>query len=65
MKKIKITTDYRERRAKAYPALGDQIDAISKGFRALIDAGISLPPETVSWVEQVDAVKAKFKKPKE
>jgi hypothetical protein len=62
MKKLKIHTDYRERRARSYPPQGDQLDAIAKGFRALINQGIELPAETVAWVEQIERVKATFRR---
>lgn len=54
---------YSDLRAAAYPALGDQLDAAMKGFRALIDAGATLPAATVEWVEACEAVKAAHPKP--
>jgi hypothetical protein len=64
MKKLQIETDYRPHRAASYPPTGEALDAIAKGFRALMGQGMTLPPETVAWVEACEAVKAKFKKPK-
>jgi hypothetical protein len=61
--KLRHRTDYRERRRAEYPIAGDALDAIAKGFRALIDQGVSLPAETVAWVESCETVKSKFKKP--
>ena len=58
-------TDYRRHRIGSYPVMGDAVDAIMKGFRALIDQGIKLPPETVSWVEACEAVKQMYKKDKQ
>lgn len=54
---------YGDLRAAAYPALGDQLDAAMKGFRALLDAGATLPAATVEWVEACEAVKAAHPKP--
>ncbi|MFC4172627.1 hypothetical protein ACFOYU_11240 [Microvirga sp. GCM10011540] len=62
-KKLHHSTDYRPHRAAAYAPSGDALDAIQKGFRALLDQGIPLPPETVAWVEHCESVKARFKKP--
>jgi hypothetical protein len=62
MKKLRIQTDYRRHRAAAYPPMGDQLDAIAKGFRALMDQGLQLPPQTVAWVEEIKRVKATIKK---
>lgn len=50
-----------ERRA-AYPDAGDQFDAIMKGMVALQDQGYVLPPETVTWIEECQAVKEEFPK---
>ena len=55
--------DHREHRGAAYPPPGDGLDAAAKGFRALIDAGLPIPAETVAWVEACEAVKARFAKP--
>lgn len=49
-------------RAKAYPPLTEQLDAIMKGFKALRDAGIALPEETLAWIESCEAVKLKYTK---
>jgi hypothetical protein len=49
-------------RAAAYMAIPDQLDALMKGFAALHARGITLPAETVAWVEHCQAVKARFKK---
>lgn len=56
-------TPYGDLRAAAYPDAGDQLDAIMKGFRALLNAGVSLPTDTVAWVEACEAVKAAHPKP--
>lgn len=63
MKKIRHTTNYRPHRAAAYPPSGDALDAVAKGFRALLDQGINLGPEAKAWVEACEAVKARYRKP--
>lgn len=61
---LRHATDPRKHRGEDYPAAGDGLDAVMKGFRAIIDSGlIVLPPETVAWVERCEAVKARFPKP--
>jgi hypothetical protein len=62
MKKIRIESDPIGKRAAAYPATGDALDAIAKGFRALLDQNIQLPPATVAWVEACEGVKKRFRK---
>lgn len=61
-KTLEHKTDFRQHRARAYAPPGDALDAIQKGFRALIDQGLTLPAETVAWVEACEAVKGTFKK---
>lgn len=63
-KVLRHATNYAEHRVEEYALPSDQLDAIAKGFRAIID-GKPLPAETVAWVEACEAVKAKFpKRPK-
>jgi len=51
-------------RAGEYPTIGDQLDALWKGYQALLEGDIP-PPETVVMLERVKRVKARFpKKPK-
>lgn len=58
-----VPIPYTDLRAAAYPPVGDQLDALVKGFRSLIDAGTALPQETVEWVRACEAVKAAHPKP--
>lgn len=58
---LRHRTDYRHRRAAEYPIPGDALDAIAKGFRAIMD-GEPLPAETRAWVERCEAVKTRFRK---
>lgn len=61
--KIQHHEDYRVRRRSEYPVAGDQLDAIYKMATALRDSGVQLPQDTLDWLSQVDAVKAKYPKP--
>lgn len=58
--KIKHQVPAQQARAKAYPPVGEQLDAIYKMAVALRDAGISLPPETMKWIGQCQAVKTRY-----
>ncbi|CAG9228921.1 hypothetical protein [Burkholderia vietnamiensis] len=49
-------------RAAAYPDIGEQLDAIMKGFDALTQQGFQLPRETLDWIERCKAVKGRYKK---
>lgn len=62
MLKIQHNEDYRKLRAKAYPSLGEQFDAVYKMAVALRDHGVSLPQETLDWLEAVEQVKKTYKK---
>lgn len=54
----------RKQKDPKYQPDGDQLDAIMKGFRAIIDEGtITLPQETIDWVEGCEAVKTAHPKP--
>ncbi len=56
---------YKEYRRSEYPSIGDQFDAIMKGFHSLIKVGIQLAPETIAWVDTCMTIKNTFLKPKE
>lgn len=45
------------RRVHSYPPVGEQLDAIYKGFKALADNGFEFPAETKAWLERIAAVK--------
>ena len=60
--KIHHKVDVGPLREAAYMALGDQLDAIMKGFAALQSAGIKLAPETEKWVEHCQKVKESLPK---
>jgi hypothetical protein len=56
--KLHHKVDVAPRRAAEYPSMGEALDAIMKGFAALIEQGVALPAETLAWVEKCKAVKA-------
>jgi len=60
--KIHTQIDVRPRRAADYMDIGAQLDALMKGFAALAEQGVQLPPETVAWIEHCQAVKARHPK---
>ncbi|GHE74693.1 hypothetical protein GCM10019059_37780 [Camelimonas fluminis] len=62
MKSARIGGNPHRLRERAYMPTGDQLDAIAKGFRALLEQGFSLPDETRAWVENCEAVKARLPK---
>jgi hypothetical protein len=53
----------RQRRAEAYPDIGDQLDALIKEFAARRDAGEALTPELEGILDARAAVKAREPKP--
>lgn len=63
-KKLRITQDYALARQRAYPPVGDALDAIQKALAALDGkGGFTLPPEAKAWVEASEAVKTHIPKP--
>lgn len=60
--KIKHKEDYRPLRQGRYPEIGDQLDAIYKGFVSIQKQGIQLPQETLDWMAKIKEVKYTFKK---
>lgn len=60
--KIRHREPYAPLRQRAYPEVGEQLDAIADGFRALRDQGITLPAKTLDWLGQLDAIKARHPK---
>lgn len=55
-------TNYRNVRATKYPPVGEQLDAIYKMAKSLVERGVTLPDEVVSWMDSVGAVKEQFPK---
>lgn len=47
-------------RQRNYAPTGDQLDAIMKGFAALMEQGIELPEDTQDWVKHCQQVKKEF-----
>jgi hypothetical protein len=62
--KIAHNPDPRPLRAKAYPPIGDQLDAVMKLADHLIQSGVTLPQDVKTWVDQCKAVKKKYAKGK-
>lgn len=56
---------YAEKRSVAYPEVGDQLDAILKGFMSIRDSGVELNSETNQLIVEWQAIKAKYPKPSE
>jgi len=54
--------EYARNRRKRYPPLGDQLDAILKGFDQLRDSGETLPQDLVGILDEWKNVKAKYPK---
>lgn len=46
-------------------SIGEQMDAIYKGFKAIHKQGIKLPKETLDWIAHIEQVKLTFSKPTE
>lgn len=60
--KIRHYEPYAPLRARAYPAIGDQLDAIMKFAQHLQTSGQVLPDEVAQWVAQCNHVKQRFPK---
>lgn len=58
---IEIEQDTLRMRKCAYPSVGDQLDALWRGFDALAH-GEQIPAETLRILDEVQGVKAKFPK---
>lgn len=56
-----VPESYDYSRYKSYPAYGDQLDAIYKGFLAIKDQ-VQLPQETLDWMQEVERVKSTYPK---
>ena len=50
-------------RAAEYPAIGDQLDALLKGFAQLSTQGATLPEDLAAVIDAWQAVKAAHPKP--
>ncbi|OFV46701.1 hypothetical protein [Oligella sp. HMSC09E12] len=58
--KIKHKEDPIPHRRSSYHYVGDQLDAIYKGFVAIQNQGIKLPKETEDWINYIASIKEKF-----
>lgn len=57
MKTVRIGGDPRRLRERRYMPVGEQLDAIVKGFNALQQQGFLLPDETLGWLRHCERVK--------
>lgn len=62
MKTARIGGDPRRLRERSYMPVGEQLDAIVKGFRALQKQGFLLPDETMAWLRSCEGVKERLPK---
>lgn len=58
--KVSHQSDYRKKRAAAYPEINEQLEALWKAISA---DNKPLPPETREVFDRIAAVKAKYPKP--
>lgn len=49
-------------RVQSYPSIGDQLDALYKGFKEMQEKGQDLPESIKRWLDDIDHVKNTFKK---
>lgn len=62
-KKLLISQDYALARQRAYPPVGDALDAVMKALVAINGkGGIKLPPEAQAWIDACEAVKVRISK---
>lgn len=57
--KVKHTADYRKLRAKEYPTVGDQLDALWKLLQVL---DVEIPDESQDVINAINSVKSKYPK---
>ena len=60
--KIKHKEDPIPLRMKSYPPIGDQLDALYKGFKEMQGQGQTLPESITQWLGDITQVKETFKK---
>lgn len=60
--RVRAVAGYREARARRYPPIGDQLDAVAKLAAALRDQGVVLPADTQAWLDEIQAVKTELPK---
>jgi hypothetical protein len=54
--------NYSYHRMKAYPEMGEQLDAIFKLAKALHAQGLVLPSDTLAWLDEVQSIKDAYPK---
>ncbi|WP_186145454.1 hypothetical protein [Burkholderia gladioli] len=58
--KLHFKVDHARRRRDEYMPVGDQLDAVLKGFEALRKQGVELPRETLDWIAHCRCVKSRI-----
>ncbi|MGN5479538.1 hypothetical protein ACTMU2_29390 [Cupriavidus basilensis] len=58
--RIVLASDYGALRAAAYPAVGDQLEAM---WKAIAAAGVPLPAQAIDVLAKIDEVKQDYPKP--
>lgn len=61
--KVKVRVAYADARARAYPQVGEQLDAIMKFAAHLDSRNLDLPASVRDWVAKCQEVKRKYPKP--
>lgn len=61
--KIRHREPFGPLRARAYPPIGDQLDAILKLAQHLQSTGQALPDAVANWIEECNSVKRRYPKP--
>ncbi len=60
--KIQHDEDYKKLRAKKYPPIGEQLDAVLKLTLSLKEQGFAIPEDTDTWLSKCLLVKSTYKK---
>lgn len=61
--KVKVSVDVIEARARSYPDVGEQLDAIMKLASHLDSVGLDLPASVREWIAKCQEIKRKYPKP--
>lgn len=61
--KVKVHVTFAEARAKTYPDVGDQLDAIMKLAVHLDQMELDLPASVREWIAKCQEIKRKYPKP--
>ncbi|KAG0904997.1 hypothetical protein G6F61_014082 [Rhizopus arrhizus] len=61
--KVKVHVATLEARARSYPSVGEQLDAIMKLASHLDSVGLDLPASVREWIAKCQEIKRKYPKP--